>query len=218
MQDLTDRSSNLAGMAPSTPIPPAAPPRQNPSEELLAVAIEQFASAGFAGTSLQQIADAAGYSKSSVLYHFASKEAVLEAALSPAIDRLEQVLAGVQDLRSGPAKLREFVEQFIDFLFEYRLEVHTFINQGQSLVGIPVIDRANATVRKLAETCATDFDSVEEQVRFGVALGGAAYALVAGANFGENSMQQPEVRRALITIVAGLLDPAPSHSSNETNG
>ncbi|WP_308465098.1 TetR/AcrR family transcriptional regulator [Rathayibacter soli] len=201
-------------MPPSIPSTTVAPPRPNPSEELLAVAIEQFASVGFAGTSLQQIADAAGYSKSSVLYHFASKEALLEAALSPAIDRLELVLTDVSDLGGSPAKLGEFVEQFIDFLFAYRLEVHTFINQGQSLVGIPVIDRANATVRKLAETCASDFDSVEDQLRFGVALGGAAYALVAGANFGDANIQRPDGRAALITIVTGLLAPASAHTHN----
>jgi transcriptional regulator, TetR family len=96
--------------------------RPSPSDELLAVAIEQFATVGFAGTSLQQIADAAGYSKSSVLYHFASKEALLQAALDPAIDRLEEVLDGVAGLTGGPARRREFIEQFIDFLLQYRLE------------------------------------------------------------------------------------------------
>jgi TetR/AcrR family transcriptional regulator len=201
-------------MTPPPHAPIVAPARANPSEELRVVAIEQFASAGFAGTSLQQIADAAGYSKSSVLYHFASKEALLQAALSPAIDRLEGVLAAVSDIGSSQDKRDAFVEHFIDFLFEYRLEVHTFINQGQSLVGIPVIDRANETVRRLAESCATDFDSIEERVRFGVALGGAAYALVAGANFGADDMQRPEVRGALIGIVSGLLSPVQPHASN----
>lgn len=47
---------------------------------------------GFAATSLQHIADAAGYLKSSVLYHFASKEALLDKVLTPAIDRLDEIL------------------------------------------------------------------------------------------------------------------------------
>jgi AcrR family transcriptional regulator len=188
--------------------------RSNPSSELLAVATEQFAASGFAGTSLQQIADAAGYSKSSVLYHFASKEALLEAALGPAIDRLEVVLATVSDLGGTSRQQMEFVERFIDFLFDYRLEVHTFINQGQSLVGLPVIDRANASVRKLAESCATDFESVEERVRFGVALGGAAYILVAGENFGDDDVPADEVRGALVDIVSDLLRPVQPRRTN----
>lgn len=56
------------------------------------LALEQFATVGFTGASLQQIADIAGYSKSSVLCHIASKEALLEAVLTPAIDRLEEIL------------------------------------------------------------------------------------------------------------------------------
>ncbi len=58
------------------------------SDELRAIALDAFASSGYLGTSLQQIADRAGVSKASVLYHFASKEALLEAALTPAVDRL----------------------------------------------------------------------------------------------------------------------------------
>ena len=180
--------------------------RPSPADELLAVAIEQFATVGFAGTSLQQIADAAGYSKSSVLYHFASKEALLEAALGPAIDRLEHVLDGVSGLAGTAGERRAFIERFIDFLLEYRLEVHTFINQGQSLVGIPAIDRANATVLRLADACVAELTDAEDRVRFGVALGGAAYALVAAKNFaGEEPTD--EVRDALITVVGTLLAP-----------
>src|ERR687889_235221 len=68
------------------------PTRVRAADELKHVALEQFASVGFAGTSLQQIADHAGYSKSSVLYHYASKEALLEAAIGPAIDAMESLL------------------------------------------------------------------------------------------------------------------------------
>lgn len=188
-------------------MPLSAPARSNPSDDLRTAATELFASAGYAGTSLQQIADAAGYSKSSVLYHFASKEAILDAALGPAIDRLEAVLADVADLAGSAAQRAAFVERFIDFLFEYRLEVHTFINQGQSLTGVPVVERANRTVAALAESVSSDFESVEEQVRFGVALGGAAYTLVAGTNFSDADLPLPEVRAALVTIVSDLLIP-----------
>jgi AcrR family transcriptional regulator len=188
-------------------------PRQSASAEILEVALEQFATAGFAGTSLQQIADAAGCSKSSVLYHFTSKEALLEAAIGPAVDRLETVLGGVARLRESSESRELFVEQFIDFLFAYRLEVHTFINQGQSLVGIPVIDRANAVLGGLAASFAADTTTVEEKLRFGVALGGAAYELVASMNFGDEQHAHEERRSALITIVSELLAPIRTRST-----
>ncbi|MDQ1575625.1 MAG: TetR/AcrR family transcriptional regulator [Microbacteriaceae bacterium] len=189
-------------------IEPEAPShRQSASAEILGAALEQFATAGFAGTSLQQIADAAGYSKSSVLYHFTSKEALLEAAIGPAVDRLENVLGGLARLRESSEARELFVEEFIDFLLEYRLEVHTFINQGQSLVGIPEIDRANAVLGGLTSSFAAGLTTVEEKLRFGVALGGAAYELVASMNFGDEKFPHEERRSALITIVSELLAP-----------
>jgi AcrR family transcriptional regulator len=192
---------------------PPATPRQNTSNELRAIALEQFASVGFAGTSLQQIADAAGYSKSSVLYHFASKEALLNDVLTPAIDRLEEILdrfaasTGVNDAASVAARDR-FVDEFIDFLLQYRLEVHTFINQGQSLRHIAVVDRAGELIVRLSNTLCDEHASTEDRLRFGVALGGAAYSLVAGMTFfHEKVAPADEIRAALLAVVTELLAP-----------
>ena len=43
-------------------------------DQLRDIALTEFATAGYAATSLQRIADLAGTSKASVLYHYASKE------------------------------------------------------------------------------------------------------------------------------------------------
>ncbi len=168
----------------------------------------QFASVGFAATSLQQIADAAGYSKSSVLYHFASKEALLDEVLTPAIDRLEEILDRFTAEGGGvPARTR-FVDDFIDFLLQFKLELHTFINQGQALIGIPVIDRAGALIVRLSETLCDERASTEDRLRFGIALGGAAYTLVAGMTFlGEDLAPPAELRNALRTVITELLAP-----------
>jgi AcrR family transcriptional regulator len=191
-------------LAPGAP----APSRQKARDELLAVALQQFATIGFAGTSLQQIADAAGYSKSSVLYHFASKEALLEAAIGPAIERLSGLLADLEGVRSSPGSRAAFVGEFVDFLFSCRLEVHTFINQGQSLRGVPVVDRANKLLSRLADDFDARMATTEEKVRFGMALGGAAYLLVAGMTFGRSGdVADDDLRQALINTVTDLLRP-----------
>jgi TetR/AcrR family transcriptional regulator len=189
-------------------------PRSSASDELRRIALEQFASVGFAGASLQHIADAAGYSKSSVLYHYANKEALLDAAIGPAIDRLGALLARLTERGPSTEARALFVEEFIDFLLEHRLEVYTFINQGQSLRGIPVIDRANALVTGLANTVCEHNASTEVRVRFGVALGGAAYSLAAGMAFldGETPGPQGEVRSALVRLLGELLAPVTLHT------
>lgn len=173
--------------------------------ELRAIALRQFATNGFAGSSLQHIADRAGLSKSSVLYHYASKEALLEAAVTPAIDRLQAVIASVPTSASSAGERDAFVADFIDFLLDYRLAVHTFINQGQSLRGLPVIDRANALVEQLGLRVSIDLPTTEERVRLGVALGGAAYILVASATWGDEDQPVDEIRAALVAVVSQLL-------------
>ncbi len=184
-------------------------PRPKASDELRKIALEQFAAVGFAGASLQQIADEAGYSKSSVLYHYANKEALLEAAIGPAIDRLGALLHRFTERGSSVEARGRFIEEFIDFLLEHRLEVYTFVNQGHSLRGIPVIDRANEFIITLSRTLCDDNASTEDKMRFGIALGGAAYSLVAGMAFLDADSLGPvdEVRAALIHLVGELLAP-----------
>lgn len=50
-------------------------------ERLLVVALDQFASGGYRGTSIAQIAERAGLSQSGLLHHFRSKADLLAAAL-----------------------------------------------------------------------------------------------------------------------------------------
>ena len=177
------------------------------SEDLRSIALAEFATAGYAGTSLHRIADIAGLSKSTVLYHYSSKETLLEAAVAPAIDRMTQILEALE-VRTLSAEGRlAFLSEFVDFLLEYRREVHMFINQGPSLVDVPVIDRANDLVVRLAKFFAANTASVEEKMRFGIALGGAAYMLCTQDSLGFDNTPVDETRAALITILTGLLAP-----------
>lgn len=176
-------------------------------EDLRLIALAEFATAGYAGTSLQRIAELAGLSKSSVLYHYGSKESLLEAAIGPAIDRMGQILLPLEKSGLSDARRQAFLEEFVDFLLEYRLEVHMFINQGPSLVDVPVIDRANALIYRLAEFFSANTASVEEKMRFGIALGGAAYMLCTVQTLGLDAPPIDETRAALVTIMSELLTP-----------
>lgn len=175
-------------------------------DDLRSVALAEFAAVGYGATSLQRIAEIAGLSKSSVLYHYASKEHLLEAAIGPAVDLLEQILdagtMGVGESRD------EFLEAFVDLLLQHRLEVNIFINQGPSLVDVPVIDRANGLVLRLAQYYDVNTGSLEEKMRFGIALGGAAYMLCTIQAFElDRGETVEETRAALITILSDLLTP-----------
>lgn len=176
-------------------------------EDLRRIALVEFASAGYAGTSLQHIAEVAGLSKSSVLYHYGSKEQLLEAAIGPAIDRMGDILSPLEQGGLSAAGRQEFLEEFVDFLLMYRLEVNMFINQGPSLVDVPVIDRANALIVRLADFFSANTASLEEKMRFGIALGGAAYMLCTVHSAGLDAPPIDETRAALVTIMSELLAP-----------
>lgn len=176
-------------------------------EDLRLIALAEFATAGYAATSLQRLAELAGLSKSSVLYHFASKEAVLEAAIGPALSRMEQILAEREQGTLDDDGRRAFLEQFVDLLLDHRLEVNLFINQGPSLVDVPVIDRANALVERIAAFFAANAASPEEKMRFGIALGGAAYMLCTAQELGLSVGTREETRAALLSIMGELLAP-----------
>ena len=85
-----------------------------------------------------------------------------------------------------------------------------FIIQGPSLSELPIIARANAAVRRLAEAISEERESVTDQVRFGVALGGAAFLLTAGRAFVDEDQlpTDDELRAALRAVLADLLAPA----------
>src|SRR6185312_15506757 len=116
------------------------------------------------------------------------------------------------------AEMRDtFISDFVDFLLAHRLEVHMFINQGKSLEDVPVVDRANQLVVRLATYFTSTLTSTEDRMRFGIALGGAAYMLVSQASFELDVPPQDETRAALITIVTELLAPVTVRSTQQKN-
>lgn len=179
------------------------------SGSLVRAALRQFASVGFDGASLQRIADDAGLSKSSVLYHFGSKEALLDAALRPAVDDLRTLLSGLVSLRDDGTDRTAFAARFVDYLMQHRLAVAVLINHGQGLAGHAVIDDADALVRALAERLAPDGAAEDDSTRFGVALAGAAFMLVAADRWAPNPVPEATLQSRLTGVVAELLAGAP---------
>jgi TetR/AcrR family transcriptional regulator len=183
-------------------------------EELRAIALVEFARAGYGATSLQRIAELAGLSKSSVLYHFASKEALLEAAISPALVRFESMVDKLEHSDASEADRAAFIADFVDLLIEHTLEVHMFINQAPSLEDVLVFDRANALAVRVAAYFASTTHSALERMRFGIALGGAAYTMASQQQYQlQTADSNDETRVALITIVTELLSPVPVRST-----
>ncbi|HYF46217.1 MAG TPA: helix-turn-helix domain-containing protein [Acidimicrobiales bacterium] len=107
---------------------PDPPPPPKPEERkgdrtragILAAAATRFHRDGFDGTTLADIADDLGITRSAVLHHFASKAALLEELVRPFMEKLDEVLDATAG--AGPftvASRRRFVVDLIDFLSEH---------------------------------------------------------------------------------------------------
>jgi AcrR family transcriptional regulator len=86
--------------------------------EIVDRAAALFARHDFEHTSLQQIADAVGYSKAGLLHHFPSKKALYDAVISALRAHIEAMAASVEALPVGMERDRALVEASIDFAFE----------------------------------------------------------------------------------------------------
>jgi len=88
-------------------------------ERTLREATRLFAARGFDATSLQEIADAVGVRKPSLLYHFASKDALRLSVLSALLDRWNDVLPRLLVAATSPeGQFDAVINETVRFLTE----------------------------------------------------------------------------------------------------
>lgn len=91
-------------------------------QAIVDAATELFAERGFSGVSVQEIADAAGTHKTTVLYHFATKDALHEAVLDAALGRVVEV--------TGEFLAGDFRRERVAFLLD---QMHAFYAEHPAL-------------------------------------------------------------------------------------
>ena len=96
--------------------------RPSTRDEILRVAAEQFARSGYKGASLQEIAAEVGCSKATLLYHFATKDAILLALVAPAAQALTELVGDLEGL-SDEAVQDAAIVGFVDLVLRFRPEV-----------------------------------------------------------------------------------------------
>lgn len=148
---------------------------QQTRHEILDVALELFTRQGYAGTSIRDIAEAMGMTKSALYYHFTNKESILTELLGSRRDEIDELLAWIDSQPPGADLLQRAALHWIDTASEQRIKgmrfahantpvMHRLAEDGNNLrvwFG-PVIDRlvgveASAADRLLARMA---FDSI----------------------------------------------------------
>lgn len=169
------------------------------ADRLLDTARRLFLEHGYAGTSLQMIADELGVSKAALYYHFKTKDDLVAALIGPALAELERLL---DDIEAAPARRRPrlFVDRYVDFLLDHR-DISALGVRDTTFVTHPsVVDVVVRIQRRIKRLLHADELSFDEAVRFAGALG----ALQAGvAAFPEADSEQ--LRPPLLQMAQTLL-------------
>lgn len=108
---------------------------------ILESALRLFAANGFRGTSLQDIASDAGCSKASLLYHFASKDALLVELLTPTAEEVTALLARLDTLE-GPELVDAAVTGYVDTALRFRRQMRLLFAEiervsYEEVLGVP---------------------------------------------------------------------------------
>ena len=168
-------------------------------EDILRTASGLFASKGFLGTSLQDIAGSVGYSKAALLYHFDSKMAILAELIRPGLDALAALCEHLASM-DGVAAQRAAVDGFVDVAVRYRRECAVIFGNLSALFEDPQLAELQETAEELRCALSGGSDELPSSLAALFVLTGVAAACTEAVDVPDD-----ELRTALIHVTSRLL-------------
>jgi AcrR family transcriptional regulator len=105
----------------------AQPPGGSRREQIQGCALELFRTQGYDRTSLREISERLGISKSGLYHHFGAKDDLVMSLVGPLLDRINELATSSPAIR-GNSELRAFLESYIDTFIENRQVVSLLAN------------------------------------------------------------------------------------------
>jgi AcrR family transcriptional regulator len=165
-------------------------------QEILNAATRLFSDFGYRGTSLADIAHEIGYSKASVLYHFASKEALLAELIAPAAADLQALLARVSTLPLAQAR-RSAIEGYADLTVTYREAVAVLQTKEPLLLQDPHFHAIGVLYERLVRVLQGEDPNPQAQVAAIMVIVGTAAVCTKRADLPPEQLQPALVAVAL---------------------
>jgi len=178
--------------------------RSSRRDQILEIAVRLFAERGYHGVSMDDIGSAAGVTGPALYHHFAGKESMLVAALTPVSEGL--LAGGLERVAAHPGDARAALESLVDFHVEFALEHPAVI-----AVHLHELDRLpeepRRQIRKLQRLYVEEWVGVLDAVRPALSAGEArvlahaAFGLMNSTPFLGGEVERPQ-RAALLREAA----------------
>ena len=119
-------------------------------EAILGAALEVFSVHGFRGSTVDQIASAAGMSKPNLLYYFRGKEDIFTTLIQRLLDTWLQPLRELDDEGDPETELRSYIRRKIEMARDFPRESRIFANE--ILQGAPrILPMLEGELRELVD-------------------------------------------------------------------
>ena len=147
--------------------------------QVLTTALELFATQGYEGTSLRQIAERLGMTKAAVYYHFRAKELLLVELTRPLLEGLAELTSAARAERPKDPRQRrtELMDGYLDLLLAHHRVVNLLANDPATQAHPDIGQRARLLVASLEAELAGSDAGDDDRVRVACAL--AALSAVA---------------------------------------
>ncbi|TIV76235.1 MAG: TetR family transcriptional regulator, partial [Mesorhizobium sp.] len=103
--------------------------QQEKRELILEAALEVFSANGFRGSTIDQIAEAAGMSKPNLLYYFRRKEDIHETLMQRLLDTWLAPLRELDDIGDPLTELRSYIRRKLEMARDFPRESRLFANE-----------------------------------------------------------------------------------------
>ncbi len=114
--------------------------QQENEERILEAALEVFSARGFSGSTIDEVAEAAGMSKPNLLYYFRTKEAIHRALIERVLDTWLDPLRSFDANGDPVSEIRSYIRRKIEMARDFPRESRLFANE--ILEGAPRIEDA----------------------------------------------------------------------------